>query len=215
VIVKLNPASLDTWAEGSVFDKPPSSHDKIGFLPITVDRVGVSDGPPLAGSYTILATESLTIENVSHLITPDTFSLWKQDCLVSQDIAIALENVGYAIVHRSSSPIERHRGPSHAGRNGSLIYKVRNASAHGQKVPDPHFAPVTHPLGQRVIGIEALAEAATFIIRKTVVEILQRKWRDKFKDRDSRENFWLMEYALPKNQGKKRLKELADCLGQS
>jgi hypothetical protein len=110
VIVKLNPASLDTWADGGVFDKPPSSYDKIEFFPISVDRVGLSDGPPLAGPYAILATENLTIENVSHLLTPDTFSLWKKDCFVSRDIASALENVGYAIVHRYSSPVERHPG---------------------------------------------------------------------------------------------------------
>jgi hypothetical protein len=58
-----------------------------------------------------------------------------------------------------------------------------------------------------------LAEAATFIIRKTVVEILRRGWRDMFKDRAARENFWLMKYALPKNQGTRRLKELRDSLG--
>jgi hypothetical protein len=52
-----------------------------------------------------------------------------------------------------------------------------------------------------------LAEAVTFIIRKTVVEILKRGWRDKFKDRDARERFWMMKYALPKNQGPRRLRE--------
>jgi hypothetical protein len=37
-------------------------------------------------------------------------------------------------------------------------------------------------------------------------------WRDEFKDRAARERFWLMEYALPKNQARKRLGELKDRL---
>jgi len=94
------------------------------------------------------------------------------------------------------------------GKTVPLIYKVRNASAHGQKVPDSHFALVPHPFGQDIAGLDALAESATFIIRKTVVEILERKWREEFKNRAARENFWLRKFALPKNQGPKRLREL-------
>src|ERR1700677_1979899 len=30
---------------------------------------------------------------------------------------------------------------------------------------DSHFSPVAHPFGETVVGIDALAEAATFIIR--------------------------------------------------
>jgi hypothetical protein len=98
------------------------------------------------------------------------------------------------------------------GKMVPLIYEVRNASAHGQKVPDSHFIPVPHPLGQGVVGIDALAEAATFIVRKTVIEILKRGWRDQFKDRGVREDFWLSQYGLDKKQSKKRLKELKDSL---
>ena len=58
------------------------------------------------------------------------------------------------------------------GKMVPLIYEVRNASAHGQKVHDSHFVPISHPLGQGVVGLVALAEAATFIIRKTVIELL-------------------------------------------
>ena len=32
----------------------------------------------------------------------------------------------------------------------------------------------------------------TFIIRKTVIEVLKRGWQDKFKDRNSRDDFWLL-----------------------
>lgn len=95
-----------------------------------------------------------------------------------------------------------------------LIYEVRNASAHGQRVPDSHFVPIPHPFGQGVVGLDALAEAATFIIRKTVIEILKRGWRDEFRNRAAREKFWMMKYALPKNQGTKRLRELKDALEQ-
>ena len=54
----------------------------------------------------------------------------------------------------------------------------------------------------------ALAEAATFIIRKTVIEILKRGWRDKFKDKDAERAFLAVEYGLDKNQGRRRLREL-------
>lgn len=381
VIVKLNPASLNTWPEESVFDKPPSSYDKIQMFPISVDTHGyLSDDPPPTGTHTILAADNLSIENVSHLITPDTFSLWKKDCNISKDTANALENVEYAIVHRYSSPTERetdldghstelvnlavaclalirptrrsramnipgvikpdgtfdphgftatndpaevpeiqklftirkkdidvlssvlpefiqlyqkdgqgrmkdeyeplrmavqlyeqayalsywkarhilwwsaiealYGNCEHAamariyalfgnknladgyhypiyekgdipscyspssesihtlGKMVPVIYEVRNASAHGQKVPDSHFSPVAHPFGESVVGIDALAEAATFIIRKTILEILQRGWKDDFKDRATRDNFWLMKFALPKSQGAKRLREM-------
>jgi hypothetical protein len=98
------------------------------------------------------------------------------------------------------------------GKMVPLIYEVRNASAHGQKVADSHFGPIPHPLGQGVVGLVALAEAATFIIRKTVIEILKRGWRDKLKNRDSRDDFWLYEYGLDRKQSKKRLRELEDHL---
>lgn len=61
--------------------------------------------------------------------------------------------------------------------------------------------------------VDVLAEAATFIIRKTVVEILRRGLREKFKDRKILENFWLYDYGLDKAQSKKRLKEMGDLLG--
>jgi len=381
VIVKLNPASVSTWCEESVFDKPPNSYNKIQVFPISVDTLGyLSDDPPPTGTHTILAAENLSVENVSHLITPDTFSLWKKDCSVSKDTASALESVKYAIVHRYSSPAERdteldghstelvnlavaclalirptrrsramnipgvikpdgtfdphgftatndpaevpeiqklftirkkdidvlssvlpefiklyqkddrgrvkdeyeplrmavqlyeqayalsywkarhilwwsaiealygnnedaamariyalfgnknlvdgYRCPIYEkgdipscynpssdsihtlGRTVPVIYEVRNASAHGQKVPDSHFSPVAHPFGEAVVGIDALAEAATFIIRKTIIEILQRRWKDDFRDRAARDNFWLMKFALPKSQGAKRLREM-------
>ena len=384
VIVKFSPASANTRPDESVLERPPSFYSKIEFFPIAVDTVGWTDEQPLTGPYSILATENLTIENVSHLITPDTFSLWKTDCYVSKDTADALEAVKFGIVHRYSSLEERDSGldqrsteliniadsclslirPTRRSRamhvpgvirpdgtfdpqgfsarneiadvpeiqklftirkqdielltsvlpefmllyqrdaNGKLkdeyeplrmavqlygegysltywkarhilwwsaiealygdgedttpariyalfgnknlkdgynctiyepgdipscyypspeslhrlgemvplIYDVRNASAHGQRVPDSHFVSMPHPFGESVIGLDVLAEAATFIIRKTIVEIVKRGWRDEFKDRAARENFWLMNFALPRSQCKKRLRELKDSL---
>jgi hypothetical protein len=387
VVVKFDPTSVGRWCEESVFEKPPSSYDKIQIFPITVDAVGWRGDPLLTGPYSILPAENLTIENVSHLITAKTFSLWKMDCNISKDTADALEDVDFAIVHRYSSPVERDTEldqrstelvdfassclslirptrrsramhiPGVIRRDGTLdpqgfsaredladvpeiqklfvtrkedidllasvlpefmqlyqkdedgklkdeyepirmavqlygegyslsywkarhilwwsaiealygdgedttpariyaffgdkklvdgynciiyekgdipscyypsseclhtlgemvpiIYDVRNFSAHGQKVPDSHFRSMSHPFGQDAIGLDVLAEAATFIIRKTVIEIVRRGWREEFKDRAARENFWLMKFALPKGQCKKRMKELKDSLARN
>jgi hypothetical protein len=383
VVVKLDPASIGTWCEESVMEKPPALYDKIQFTPVTANTLGLGEEPPLIGPYYILVTENLSIENLSHLITEKTFSLWKADCGVSKRTANSLESIKFAIVHRRSSPnpsdegvldpstwliesagsclslirptrksrvmnirgiikadstfdpqgfsvredladvpeiqkifgvrekdirllisilpefmqlyrtdqdgrmpdyeplrmavqlygegyalsywkarhilwwsaIEALYGNSEdaamariysffgdknlldgyncpiyekgdiptyfyaspdslhtLGRMVPLIYEVRNASAHGQKVSDSHFVPIPHPLGQGVVGLEALAEAATFVIRKTLIEILKRGWRDKFRDRDSRDDFWLYEYGLDRKQSKKRLRELEDSL---
>jgi hypothetical protein len=383
VVVKLDPMSLETWCEESVMAKPPSSYDRIEFVPISGARAGWGEDPPLTGPYAILPSENLTIENVSHLITPKTFSLWKNDCFVSKHTAESLESVRFAIVHRHSSPNAGDVGPhTHSAElidsagsclalirptrrsramhirgivksdgfldpqgfgareeladvpeiqklfsvreqditllisilpeftqiyqkeNGNLtddyeplrmavqlygeayllsywkarhilwwsaiealfgnsedaamariyalfgnkddvegyrcpiyekgdiptcvfptkeglhtlgevvphIYAVRNQSAHGQKVSDFYFTQAPHPFGQTVVWIDVLAEAVTLIIRKTVIEILRRGWRDEFKDRDTREHFWMMKYALPKNQGTRRLRELKESL---
>jgi hypothetical protein len=89
-----------------------------------------------------------------------------------------------------------------------LIYEVRNSAAHGQKVADPHFVPVPHPLESTATLVDVLAEAATFIIRKTVFEILSRGLCEDFKDRYAREKFWLYQYGLDNRQSKKRLHDL-------
>jgi len=384
VVVKLHSASLETWCEESIMEKPPTSYNKIQFFPISGARAAWDEESPLVGPYQILPSENLSIENVSHLITPNTFSLWKTGCHISKDTADSLDSVKFAIVHRRSSPSQGDDGletsstflidcagsclalirPTRRSRamhirgvvkadgtldpqgfsardenadvpeiqklfvvrerdvqlltavlpefielyqkdqNGKmlddyeplrmaiqlygegyslsywkarnilwwsaiealygssegaamariysffgnkvlldgyncsiyekgdiptcffpstdslhtlgkmvpLIYEVRNASAHGQKVPDSHFVPVAHPFGQGVVGLDALAEAATFVIRKTVIEILKRGLRGNFKDRAAREDFWLYQHGLDKKQSSKRLRELEDLL---
>ena len=94
-----------------------------------------------------------------------------------------------------------------------LIYAVRNESAHGQRVGDARFIPVPHPLENDAALVEVLAEAATFIIRKTLIGIVQAGYQDRFKDREARENFWLHEYGLNGKQSKKHLADLYDQLG--
>jgi hypothetical protein len=111
VVVNLDPTSLGTWCEESVMEKPPSSYDKIQFFPISGTLAGWSEEGPLAGPYQILPSENLTIENVSRLITPTTFSLWKNGCHVSRDTAESLESVRFAIVRRHSSPSPTDGGP--------------------------------------------------------------------------------------------------------
>jgi len=54
VVVKLNPASVGTWCEESVMEKPPTSYDKIQFFPISGTLAGWSVGP-----YRILQSENL------------------------------------------------------------------------------------------------------------------------------------------------------------
>jgi len=381
VIVKLDPSSLTTRPDESVFENPPVSYDRIEYFPILVDRIGINADTP-SGTYTILAAENLTIEDISKVIAPDAFSLWKNECYLSRDTARDLEGTSYAIVRRYSTkterdvklesysaevvdmavaclslirPTRRSRAGSVTGRlmaNGvfvpqsfntvnvaevpevqklftirnedidllrsllpefiqlyqrdetgqlkdeyepirmavqlydqayeiphwkarhilwwaaieslygnnedavmariyaffgnkdlsvggkrsiydagdipscftpvpdqnhtlgevvPLIYRVRNESAHGQKVPDPRFSRVPHPLDCSVCLLDVLAEAVTFIIRKTVTEILCRGFREKFKDRSTREEFWLLEYGLNNKQSKKRLGELGVC----
>lgn len=378
VIVKLEPTSVTTRPDESVFEKPPSSYDRIEYFPVLVDRIGINADTP-SGTYTILAAENLTIEDVSQVVAPDAFSLWKSECFLSRDTAGDLEGTTHAIVRRYSTeterdvkldsysaeivdmavaclslirPTRRSRAGSVTGRltaNGvfvpqsfrttnvfevpevqklftirnqdidllrsvlpefiqlyqrdeagqlkdeyepirmavqlydqayeiphwkarhilwwaaieslygnnedavmariyaffgnkdlcagfrrsiygkgdipscftptpdqdhklgevvPLVYRVRNESAHGQKVPDPRFAHVSHPLDCSVCLLDVLAEAVTFIIRKTVIEILLRGFREKFKDRKAREEFWLLEYGLDNAQSKKRLRVL-------
>jgi hypothetical protein len=89
-----------------------------------------------------------------------------------------------------------------------LIYEVRNSAAHGQKVADPHFIPISHPFQNSTPLVDVLAEAATFVIRKTITEILKQGLTEHFKDREARERFWLYEYSLDNRQSKKRLYEL-------
>jgi hypothetical protein len=382
VVVELDPASLGWWCAESVMERPQTIYHRIHFTPINENAIGWNE-PRLSGPYQILPSENLTIENLSHLISEETFSLWKMECNISKRTSESLAAITFAIVHRRSSSsltddgmlspsirlvdhavsclalirptrksrVSHIRGvikadgtldpqgfsvrEGHAdvpeiqkifgvreediqlltsilpefihlyktndegkmvdyeplrmavqlygegyelsywkashilwwsaiealygsnevaamariyaffgdknlvdgydcpiyekrdiptffyaspdslhtlGKMVPLIYEVRNASAHGQKVDDAHFVTIPHPLGQGVVSLVALAEAATFIIRKTIIEVLRRGWRDEFKDRDRRDRFWLLKFGLDKHQSKKRMHELKELL---
>lgn len=387
VIVKLIPSSLSTIPTNSVLDRVPPAVGKIQFSPIRTDRLGGLLSPTLDGTYPILSEQGLTVEDVSSLISKDTFSTWKHDCYLSANVAGALDGIRYAVVHRTSSEEKSNENASeegdelvnvavaclalirptrrsHAasvsgvikadgtldatgffqqdpaevprvqtlftirpediellrsvlpqflkiyqkGSNGRLtgdyepirmavqlyeqayaipighwkarhilwwsaiealygnnedaimariyalfgnknmvsgydrsiydkgdvptcfvvsrhndhtlgelvplIYAVRNESAHGQKVGDARFIPVSHPLDSDAPLVDVLAEAATFIIRKTIIGILQAGFQDRFKDRTAREDFWLYEYGLDGKQSKKRLNHLLSLKGK-
>ena len=108
VVVKLDSSSLGRWCEESVAERPPTAYDMIEFFPIVAATFRWNDSPPLTGPYTILSQENLTIEDISHLITAKTFSVWKNDCFLSKRTVESLESVRFAIVHRYSSPTERN-----------------------------------------------------------------------------------------------------------
>lgn len=373
VVVELGATNWDDEAE------PPMLYPQISILPIGVDRGGVLEPDAIRGSHEIMAGEGLSIEDVSDLLTGDTFSTWKQGCFLAKRDIDRLEGLRYALVHRYStrdrdnderstellnlanaclslirptrksragiitglvkddgtldphgfglvefvevptiqtlfsirtqdarmlqqilprfinlyqkdssgrmkddyepirmavqlyeqgyantywkarhilwwSAIEALYGNAEdsvmarvygfvgnkdvvKGYNTSiyepgdvpscfsltpynnhtlgellpLIYEVRNSAAHGQKVADPHFVSVPHPLQGPASLLDVLAEAATFIIRKTVVEILKRGLCENFKDREAREKFWLYQYGLDNRQSKKRLHELKEA----
>src|ERR1700686_4468741 len=102
VVVELDPASVGWWCPESVMEKPPTIYHRIHFTPINDNALGW-DEPRLAGPYQILPSENLTIENLSHLITERTFSLWKTECNISKRTSESLEAITFAIVHRRSS----------------------------------------------------------------------------------------------------------------
>lgn len=112
VVVKLNPASLDTRPAESAVEKTPSSYDKVTLFPILVDRYPFpGEEPPPSGACIILEAENLTVEDVSPMIAAETFSVWQHDCMLPKDTIDALNGVFFSIVHRYSA--ERDRDPEH------------------------------------------------------------------------------------------------------
>ena len=91
-----------------------------------------------------------------------------------------------------------------------LLYDVRNFSAHGDRVPNWIFERVSHPLDGSAQLVDVLAEAATFIIRQTIIGVLNSRLQGEFKDRETRDGFWLRRYGLDNKQSRKRLAALKD-----
>jgi hypothetical protein len=123
-----------------------------------------------------------------------------------------------SIYERSDLPASILLTPANDHKLGNvlpLIYEARNFSAHGDKVPDRFFASVPHPLDGSDQLLDVLAEAATFIIRKTIIGLLDKGLMAEFKDRKARENFWLYKYGLDNRQSTKRLAELKASKGKN
>jgi len=87
------------------------------------------------------------------------------------------------------------------------IYNVRNMAAHGRKVPSEYFTPVPHMFGQAFGRAEILAEAVSFIIRKTAIRILASNLLPHYVDVRARENYW-RRYGLSKSEAKRKMRGL-------
>ena len=161
VVVERDSGEMGTLCEESVYERPPDSYDMIEFAPIAVDTSGWSENPPLTGPYTVLASEKLTIEDVAHLTTSKTYSLWKKNCFVSKRTADSLESVRFAIVHRYPSRTERDKRLqarsveliNSASLCLALIRPTRKSQAihvRGVSRPDGTFDPQSFSVNQPV-----------------------------------------------------------------
>ncbi len=87
--------------QSSIF-KTPTDYKKMTLYPIhSGGRHDWDKGALADRTYEIM--QGVTIENISSLIDPTTFSLWKSECLLSRNQSRDLENMQYAIVHRYST----------------------------------------------------------------------------------------------------------------
>jgi hypothetical protein len=71
------------------------------------------------------------------------------------------------------------------------LYELRNFVAHGDRVPDNFFQ--THPrvgINGGVCKVEVLSEAASFIIRRSLLKILREGLLDNFADAGPSEAFF-------------------------
>jgi hypothetical protein len=70
---------------------------------------------------------------------------------------------------------------------------------------------VPHIFNDAELGrVEILAEAASFIIRKTLVHIFSQKLSTHYVDIDAREEYWLNKFGINRHQAEKKLKELEE-----
>jgi hypothetical protein len=106
--------------ESSIF-KVPVRHNRITLYPLySAGRHPWDEGALADPRYEIM--EGVTIEDVSSLITPQTFSVWKGAHFLSADQIESLENIKYAIVHRYS--VEHASEPEMNQESQQLIGKL-------------------------------------------------------------------------------------------
>jgi len=70
------------------------------------------------------------------------------------------------------------------------LYTVRNYMAHGDIIPKKYFDPMRQGIAGDVSTIEVLGEAASFIIRKSLLRILTDGLLDKFEDAASSDAYF-------------------------
>jgi len=71
------------------------------------------------------------------------------------------------------------------------IYAVRNFIAHGDRVPDEYFQrKMRHGLNGELSVLQVLIEALSFIIRKSLIRILQNNFLDRFANAAESEAFF-------------------------
>ena len=181
VVVKLDPLSLGVWCEESVAERPPSLYDKIQFFPISGSCAPWALGAPLIGPYHVFPSENLTIENVSDLIKPDTFSLWRNGCHISKHTAESLDSVKFAIVRRHKSPNPGDGEPEahsamlieYAASCLALIRPTRRSRAmqvRGVIKPDGSFDPYRFSAREDVADVPEIQKL--FMVREEDIQLL-------------------------------------------
>jgi hypothetical protein len=106
--------------ENSIF-KQPIRHNRITLYPLySAGRHPWDKGALANPCYAIM--EGVTVEDVSSLITPETFSVWKGAHFLSADQLKSLEHIKYAIVHRYS--VEHMSEPEMNQESQQLIGKL-------------------------------------------------------------------------------------------
>ena len=85
------------------------------------------------------------------------------------------------------------------------FYELRNCVAHGDRVPARFFQPARFDFDQTVVLAEMLTEAASRIVRASLLQILERGLLGHFSDSSTSETFFgaqnLTRPALRKNRG--------------
>jgi hypothetical protein len=70
------------------------------------------------------------------------------------------------------------------------LYEMRNYVAHGDKLPDSYFATYRRGINGDVTKCEVLLEAASFIIRNSLLKILNDDLLDHFADAGPAEEYF-------------------------
>lgn len=70
------------------------------------------------------------------------------------------------------------------------IYKLRNYVVHGERVPDSFFVPRRQGINGDVNLVSVLIEAASFILRKSILRVLRDGLLQEFRDKSASKSYW-------------------------